>query len=59
MQEPVHSLIYILEHIDIMRNWVDIEVEMLSGVICMAKTVKVWVTFCGIVQLIHIAVQSS
>ena len=39
---------------DLMRNWVDIEVEMVSVcVICAVRTVKVWITFCGIAQLIQ------
>ena len=51
MQEPIYSLNYVLEHMDLMRNWVDVEVEKVSEcVICAMRTVKVWVTFCGIVQ---------
>ena len=38
----------------LMRNWVDIEVEMVSVcVVCEVRTVKVWITFCGIAQLIQ------
>ena len=41
-----YSLNYVLEHMDLMRNWVDIEVEKVSVcVICAVRTVKVWVTF--------------
>ena len=32
MQELVYSSNYILEHMDLMRNWVDIEVEKVSVV---------------------------
>ena len=54
MQELVYSLNYVLEHMDLMRNWVDIiEVEKVNVcVICAVRTVKVWVTFCGIVPFI-------
>ena len=49
MQELVYCLRYVLEHMDLMRNWVDIEVEMVSVcVICAVRTVKVWITFCRI-----------
>ena len=38
---------------DLMKNCVDIEVDKVSVcVICVVSTVKVWVTFCGIAQLI-------
>ena len=38
----------------VMRSWVDIEVEKVSVcVICSMRTVKVWVTFCGIAQFIQ------
>ena len=48
MQELVYSLNYVLERMDLM-SWVDIEVEKVSiCVICAVRTVKVWVTFCGI-----------
>ena len=30
MQELVYCLSYVLEHMDLMRNWVDIEVEMVG-----------------------------
>ena len=57
MQKHVYCLSYVLEHMehmDLMRNWVDIEVEMVSVcVICAVRTVKVWTTLCGIAQLIH------
>ena len=53
MQELVYSLNYVLECMDLMKSWVDIEVEMVSiCVICAVRTVKVWVTFCGIVRFI-------
>ena len=40
-------------HMDVMRNWVDTEVEMVSVcVICAVRTVKVWITFERIAQLI-------
>ena len=48
-------LIYfnILKHMDLMRNWVDIAVEKVSVcVICAVRTVKVWVTSCGIARYI-------
>ena len=46
MQELVYSLNCILEHMDLMRIWVDIEVEVVSVcVICAVRTVEVWVTF--------------
>ena len=49
MQELVYSLNYVLECMDLMRSWVDIEAEKVSiCVICAVRTVKVWVTFCGI-----------
>ena len=35
---------------DLMRSWVDIEVDVC--VICAVRTVKVWVTFCGIARFI-------
>ena len=39
------------------EEWVDIEVEKVSVcIICMVRTVKVWVTFCGIPRFIHTAV---
>ena len=45
MQELVYSLNYVLERMDLMRSWVDIEVEKVSiCVICAVRTVKVWVT---------------
>ena len=48
---------YVLEHMDLMRNWLDKEVEMVSVyVIYAVRTVKVWITFCGISQLIQSAV---
>ena len=41
---------------DLMRSWVDIEVEKVSiCVICAVRTVKVWVTFCGIAPFIQSA----
>ena len=57
MQELVYCLSYILEHMVFMRNWDDIEVEMVSVcVMCVVRTVKVWITFCGIAQLIQSSV---
>ena len=54
MQEPVYSLNYVLKHMHLMRNWVDIEVEKIGVcVICAVRTVKVWVTFCGIAPFIN------
>ena len=45
------------EHMDFMRNWVDIEAEKVSVcVICAMRTVKAWVTFCGIAPFIQSAV---
>ena len=42
MDKCVYSLSYILEHMDLKRNWVDIEVEKVSVcVICEVRTVKV------------------
>ena len=44
---------------DLMRNCirVDIEVEKVSVcIICAVRTVKVWVTFCGIARFIQSAV---
>ena len=42
---------------DLMGNWVDIEVEKVSiCVICAVRTVKVWVTFLGIAPFIRSAV---
>ena len=42
---------------DLLRNWVDRGREEGSVyVICAMKTVKVWVTFCGIVQFTQSAV---
>ena len=33
---------------DVMRNIIGIELELLSVcVICVVRTVKVWITFCG------------
>ena len=56
MQELVYCLSYILEHMDLISNWVDIEVEMVSVyVICAVRTVKVWIVFCGVAQLIQSA----
>ena len=53
MHELVYSLNYVLEHMDLMRNWVNIKVEKVSVcVICAVRTVKVWVTVCGIVPFI-------
>ena len=53
MQELVYSLNYVLEHMDLMRSWVNIEVEKVSiCVICAVRTVKVWITFCGIAPFI-------
>ena len=44
MQELVYSLNYVLEHMDLMRSWVDIEVEKVS--ICViprpGRQRKVW-----------------
>ena len=54
MQELVYSLNYVLERMDLMRSWVDIEVEKVS--ICVICAVKVWVTFCGIAPFIQSAV---
>ena len=55
--ELVYSLNYVLERMDLMRSWVDIEVEKVSiCVICAVRTVKVWVTFCGIARFIQSAV---
>ena len=48
---------YVLERMDLMRSWVDLEVEKVSVcVICARRTVKVWVTFCGIAWFIQSAV---
>ena len=59
MQELVYSLNYVLERMDLMRSWVDIEVEKVSiCVICAVRTVKVWVTFCGIAPFIQSAVHN-
>ena len=57
MQKLVYSLNYVLEHMDLMRNWVDIEVEKVLSVcvICAMRTVKVCVTFCGIAPFIQSA----
>ena len=56
MQELVYSLNYVLERMDLMRSWVDIDVEKVSiCVICAVRTVKVWVTFCGIAPFIQSA----
>ena len=42
MQALVYSLNYVLERMDLMRSWVDIEVEKVSiCVICAVRTVKV------------------
>ena len=44
MQELVYSLKYVLEHMDLIRSWVDIEVEKVRlsvCVICAVRTVKV------------------
>ena len=52
MQELVYSLNYVLEHVDLIRNWVDIEVEKVSVcVICAVRTVKVWITFVELPRL--------
>ena len=52
----IYSLNYVLERMDLMRSWVDIEVEKVSiCVICAVRTVKVWVTFCGIARFIQSA----
>ena len=57
MQELVYSLNYVLERMDLMRSWVDIEVEKVSiCVICVVTIVKVWVTFCGIAPFFPSAV---
>ena len=57
MQELVYSLNYVPERMDLMRSCVDIEVETVSiCVICVVRTVKVWVTFCGIARFIQSAV---
>ena len=50
--------LYVLDHMDLLRNWVDmLEVEVVSVcVICAVRTVKVWVTFCGIARFIQSAV---
>ena len=34
MQELVYSLNYVLECMDLMKSWVDIEVEMVSSYMC-------------------------
>ena len=34
MQELVYSLNYVLERMDLMRSWVDIEVEKVSIIMC-------------------------
>ena len=53
MQELVYSLNYVLER----RSWVHIEVDKVSiCVICAVRTVKMWVTFCGIAPFIQSAV---
>ena len=55
MQKLIYSLNYVLERMDLM-SWVDIEVEKVSiCVICAVRTVKVWVTFCGIAPFIQSA----
>ena len=42
MQELVYSLNYVLERMDLMRSWVDIEVEKVSiCVICVVRTESV------------------
>ena len=57
MQELVNALNYVLVHMDLMRNWVDMEVEKVSVcVICAVRTVKVSVTFCGITPFVQGAV---
>ena len=53
MVHKLDSFSYILERTDLIRNWVDIEVEKMSVcVICAVRTMKVWITFCGINPLI-------
>ena len=52
MQEFVYSSSYVLEHMDLLRNWVDLEVEMVSlCVICAVRIVKVWITFLKLPSL--------
>ena len=53
MQELIYCLDYVHSGTHGL-NEVDIEVEMVSVcVICVVRTVKVWITFCGIAQLIQ------
>ena len=57
MQQHIYSLNYVLERMDLMRSWVDIAVEKASiCVICVVRTVKLWVTFCGIALFIQSAI---
>ena len=52
MQELVYSLSSILERMDLMRSWVDIEVEKVSiCVIRVVRIVNVWVTFVELPRL--------
>ena len=55
MQELVYSLNYFLEGMDLMKSWVDIQVEKVSCVIRAVRTVKVWATFFGIALFIQSA----
>ena len=46
MLERVYCLSYVMKHMDLIRNWVDIEVELVSiCVIYAVRIVKVWITF--------------
>ena len=58
MQELVYCLSYVLKHMDLMRNWIDIKVDIVSVcAICVVMNVKVWITLCGIAKLIQSAMQ--
>ena len=60
MQELVYSLNYVLERMDLMRSWVDIEVEKVSIIIMCnlcGEDCESGVTNCGISRFIQSAVQ--
>ena len=53
MQELVYSLSYVLEHMDLLRNWVyrhrRSEGKCMRN--CAVRTVKVWITFVELPSL--------
>ena len=47
---PVNDLNYVLEHMDLHNK--ELGIEKVRKCICAVRTMKIWVTFCGIAPFV-------